>query len=256
MPAQRRPRTSCCAPSRGRSGRSGRPAASSAWTANRIMISGPTDERDRRAPGRAAPARIRSGTTPTFPCQSRPAASTVTSHLEVEPGPPGVELVGEEQVGRRARAVQQDDPAVVAPGARAPGRSRAAAAPARCRPRRSPRRRPRPLAPASSCRTGRGRPTGRPARSAHSACVTAPDVADRVQHRAGPRRVAADRDRHLADAEHVQHVELSGLEAERPRRLELQRRPCRATPPGSRSPSQGGDRSTGGRAAGLSAACA
>src|SRR5436190_571871 len=49
-----------------------------------------------------------------------------------------------------------------------------------------------------------------------------PDVANGVQHGTGRRRVAADRDRDLADARYSQHVELAGLEAERLRRLEFQ----------------------------------
>ena len=101
------------------------------------------------------------------------------------------------------------------------GSDRDAASPTRSRD--GPDRRPRPPAttrrspPSASC-SGHGLPNGprtpssSPGRSALNPFVTRPDEADRVTEPLRVRRIRADRDRDLADAEQVQHVELPGLE--------------------------------------------
>ena len=170
----------------------------------------PADQRDGVGGSKAARG-ISVVTTPTWPCQS--ADRMIDRHLDVdiEPPPPRFELAAEQDVARAARAVEQDDLAVaVALGEQAIERraQRREAEPAgddhdvATRP-------PRPSA--SRCRTARaarriaGREPGQRRRNRA-------DRADRVDEALRLDRIAAEADRHLADAEGGQHVELARRE--------------------------------------------
>ena len=74
------------------------------------MISGPQVSRTVRS-GSIRNRRSKIGTTPTFPCQEASARSTVTNSSRPL-SLPVVVFCREEKVGRLARSVEQDEPAV------------------------------------------------------------------------------------------------------------------------------------------------
>ena len=216
MAAEAERRTSCCAPSTRRCAGAGTPRSASAWMAKRIMISGPQIIA-RVCSGSKPPRPISVVTTPTLPCQSPAARSTVTSTKVSSRQLQRCSCWRIEDVARRARAIEDDEPAVaLAVGAgsvdrRAQRREADAAGDdhhVRCLP---------PLRPARRCRTGRGRRPICPGLQLAQRAGDRADVADGVDQPLRGGRVAADADRHLADAEHVEHVELAGRERERRR---------------------------------------
>ena len=151
------------------------------------------------------------------------AASTVTSTSIV--AAPLLELLGVQQVGRGARAVEEVHRAVVAAmreRVKHDGRSGARPMPP-ATTTTSP-----PVAPrsATSDPNGPRSPSTLPARTAQIAPRDRTDVAHGEDDRAAVVGRAADRDRHLADAEGVDHHELPRSDrraARRAARLERQR---------------------------------
>ena len=189
--------------------------------AKRIITSGP-QTRPYARPGSTQRARISSVTTPTSRASrvgvidrdldlesSRPASARARAGRA---GPPGC---------ARRRA---GDAAVVAARARAAGRARAAAARARCRPRRRPRRCPR-AASSGQAAAERAADTEHAPRARGRRPRDRAHRADRVHEPSSARGITADRDRHLAHAEDIEHVELAGRvgDAGAARGLELER---------------------------------
>ena len=90
---------------------SGTPAASSARTANRIMISGPHQERGGRGRIEPCPAdEIGHDPDVSHPAPGRSIHRNL--NLDVEPCPPHGQFPGEQQVGGCAGAVQEHEPPV------------------------------------------------------------------------------------------------------------------------------------------------
>ena len=142
---------------------------------------------------------------------------------DVEPAAPALELLAEEQVVGRPAAVEDDELAEVV------------AVRERVVDRRTERRQADAAADDDEVVAARGvdRPAV-PERPAHADDVARRAGAERLRHRADRadrvherrarlRHVAARRDRHLADAEGVEHGELA-----RPDRIDRTRRPARA----------------------------
>ena len=157
--------------------------------------------------------------------------------VQVEPAAPGGQLFRVQQVGRGARAVEQHDPPVAVPvreqvveGGPHRRHPDAAGHDHHIAALGLGHRPVRPVGPAYADLLARLPRAQRVRDRAH--------VADRVPDRAGRFGIAADRDRHLADPEGVQHVELARLEGERAAgRLKLQRdRVVRFPPRGGHPP--------------------
>ena len=202
----------------------GRPRSASAAAVKRIITSGPQTmataaSGSKSRPGSASSPRRpgRASRRARCPRSPRPAMSKRPRQRSSSPAI--------EQLGRRAPAVEDHDPAVALAVARAGGRPPGAAARGRSRRPRAPRRCPRPRPPATRVPNGPRTPTSWPRRAACTArAVTAPTArivctsgpgasrsplteigaspdAERVEHRELPRReVAAARARSAARA--------------------------------------------------------
>ena len=152
-------------------------------------------------------------TSPTRPRQACWPLSTVTCDVDVVLVRPAPQLVAEEDVLGCPGAVEQEHPAVVRARAHRPRGWQGAAGRARCRPRRSTTSPPRPADDLPPGAEGTADAEHGARRGLHEEPGDRADVADRVLAAgSGRRRVAADRDRDLPDAERVQHRELAGSE--------------------------------------------
>ena len=188
------------------------PSATAASTENRIITSGPHASTTLRC-GSSCAASSSAGHDADAAPPALAGGVDRDRELEVVALAPGVELLAVEQLLGSAAAVEHDHAPVAARGPRAPRRSPAAAARGRARRRRRRRRCPRPDA-ARRARTAPGPRAVAGAGGADGPCDRA-HGADRVHQCPRASRIAADRDRHLTDAERVQHRELAGFEAQR-----------------------------------------
>ena len=190
---------------------SGIPARASGRTENRIIASGPQMNAN-VDPGSRTASAISSVTTPTRPFQSDPARSTITCTSSPDAGSPfqADELVAKQEIRRGARADQDHHPPVTVAVAKRVIDDR-------------PQRR-QPQAPGDQQEIAPRGDVDGPRLSegtAHAHHLAGRERAQGARHGAerpyrvhgvGRGRIAAHRDRRLAHAERVQHVELAGGE--------------------------------------------
>ena len=175
----------------------------------RIITSGPQTRARVRAASNVARSTSRV-TRPTSPCHELGALSTVTAtSMSWSPAQSRRSSANSRSSGVRARRgprLARSRRGPHTPRARPGGAERV-----RCRPRRTPRRRRVPNRPPIQFRRGHALPGRCPGCSRERGRDGA-DVPDGVSERLGSPGIAADRDRHLAHAEGVQHGELPGCE--------------------------------------------